>query len=133
MKKISTLLVSILALVALMAPELHAAPTSASTATIDFSNTNVTTSYVQMFSAASVVKAVKGIMISHSGNLPLLIAVGGAGFEVDQLKVPAGSAVPGNSAAVFYPLAVSQNQRISVKTTSGTLSAGALIMNVLYN
>lgn len=110
------------------------AAVSASTKIHVFSSTNVTTTYTQLFSAAQVVKAIKGASLFNSSTTPIILAFGAAGFEVDQLTVPpGGSTTVGPSSPIYYPLVASQNTRISMHTSTGTVSTGSLITTLFYN
>ncbi len=106
-----------------------AAPLSAQTARLSYSGTNLTTTvYVQMI--ASLTKSIKGITVYNTGANPIFLAIGGAGSEVNQIMVPpltAGASVP------YFPLVVSQAQRVSVIASTGTISSGDLEINAFFN
>jgi multisubunit Na+/H+ antiporter MnhC subunit len=120
----------------LVASPAHAVVSSGTYARILFSATNVTASaYVTAVSSFS--KAIKGIEVFNSGINPVVLAVGAASSEVDQIVIPGGGSaaytVPAvGPAAVFHPIAVSQGQRLSVKALNSTNSAGELIINAFY-
>lgn len=111
-----------------------AAPISASYNYLDFSTTNVTSAYTQLFATPAVVKAVKGVLISNGSTQPVYMAVGVAGQENDNIVIPAGSGSAYSAAMVYYPMTVSQNQRISIRASVGTtISAGKFFIDLLYN
>ena len=88
----------------------------------DYSATNVTTAaYVQL--VASSTSAVNKIEIFDSSGEALILAVGGAGSEVDQLYI-----FPGGNGAV--DLAIPASSRISVKAKTATASSGFLAINL---
>jgi hypothetical protein len=88
----------------------------------DYTSTSVTTSaYVQL--TASTVSAVNKIEIFDSSGEALILAVGGAGSEVDQLYI-----FPGGNGPV--DLAIPASSRISVKAKTATASAGFLAINL---
>jgi hypothetical protein len=88
----------------------------------DYSATNVTTAaYVQLI--ASSTSAVNKIEIFDSSGEALILAVGGAGSEVDQLYI-----FPGGNGAV--DLAIPASSRISVKAKTATASSGFLAINL---
>lgn len=127
-------LLAFILILALSAPALAAASNSATTNIRVFSSTNATTSYSQIYSAAQVLKAIKGVSIFNSSTSPIILAFGGSGSEVDQLTVPpGGSTTVGPSSPIYYPLVASQNTRISIKTSTGTVSAGSFITTLFYN
>lgn len=88
----------------------------------DYSSTNVTTSaYVQL--VASTASTVNKIEIFDSSGEALILAVGGAGSEVDQLYI-----FPGGNGPV--DLAIPASSRISVKAKTATASSGFLAVNL---
>ena len=88
----------------------------------DYSVTSVTTAaYTQL--TASSTAAVNKIEIFDSSGEALILAVGGAGSEVDQLYI-----FPGGNGAV--DLAIPASSRISVKAKTATASAGFLAINL---
>lgn len=118
-----------LSILALSAVTVQAAPISASTASQNFASVNLLPAATQLFSAAQVVKAVKGMTIVNTANQPITLAIGAAGLEVDELTIGATSAVP-----VYYPMVISQNQRISIHTSTAILlNGGYTTVNLLYN
>lgn len=135
----------ILALVAvaiLPAPKAHAIPNAAESSRILASQTTISsTAYVQL--TASLAKAVKGIVVYHTGVNPVRLAIGASGSEQDQIILPQGS-LPGgayNGAPVgaytagqgqFIPIAMSQGTRVSVKALNSDETAGELYVNYLH-
>jgi len=87
----------------------------------DYASTNVTTSaYVEL--VASMTSAATEIEIFDSSGQDLLLAVGAAGDEVDQMRI-----FPGGNGRV--PLAIAQSARVAVKAASGTANVGVLLIN----
>lgn len=119
--------------IALVSIPAKAAPISSSTYSQDFSSQALNSNYTPIFVQGYVVKAVKGFTISSSAATPIVLAIGAATQEVDQLVIPAGNSVPFNAAPVFYPMTISQNQRISIHSSNGVISSGKFVMNLLYN
>lgn len=92
-------------------------------ARIDYTGTTVTTgAYVQL--VASLSGATKAIHIFDSSGRALLLAVGGAGSEVDQIYI-----VPGGTDLV--PLAIDAGSRVSVKAVDGNATKGQLLVSFL--
>lgn len=88
----------------------------------DYTSTSVTTSaYVQL--TASTASIVNKIEIFDSSGEALILAVGGAGSEVDQLYIFPG----GNGPVDLY---IPASSRISVKAKTATASAGFLAINL---
>lgn len=116
----------ILSLISLFAVSAQAAPLSGTFFRNDFSVVNASQTAWQVI-IASTVKAVKGITVSNSGNKAVLIAVGASGGEVAQMIVPASQA-----AAVFYPLPISQSQRISIQSVTSPITSGEFEVNLVY-
>ena len=88
----------------------------------DYSVTSVTTgAYVQL--TASTAATVNKIEIFDSSGEALILAVGGAGSEVDQLYI-----FPGGNGPV--DLAIPASSRISVKAKTNTASSGFLAVNL---
>ena len=88
----------------------------------DYTSTSVTTSaYTQL--TASTASAVNKIEIFDSSGEALILAVGGAGSEIDQLYI-----FPGGNGPV--DLAIPASSRISVKAKTATASAGFLAINL---
>lgn len=88
----------------------------------DYSSTNVTTSaYVQLI--ASTASTVNKIEIFDSSGEALILAVGAAGSEVDQLYI-----FPGGNGPV--DIAIPASSRISVKAKTATASSGFLAINL---
>lgn len=88
----------------------------------DYTTTNVTTAaYVQL--TASTAATVNQIEIFDSSGEALILAVGAAASEVDQLYI-----FPGGNGPV--QLAIPASSRISVKAKTATASAGFLAINL---
>jgi hypothetical protein len=88
----------------------------------DYSTTNVTTAaYVQL--TASTAATVNKIEIFDSSGEALILAVGGAGSEVDQLYI-----FPGGNGPV--DLAIPASSRISIKAKTATASSGFIAVNL---
>lgn len=88
----------------------------------DYTTTNVTTAaYVQL--TASTAATVNQIEIFDSSGEALILAVGAATSEVDQLYI-----FPGGNGPV--QLAIPASSRISVKAKTATASAGFLAINL---
>jgi hypothetical protein len=88
----------------------------------DYTGTNVTTAaYVQL--TASTAAIVNKIEIFDSSGQALILAVGAAASEVDQLYI-----FPGGNGAV--ELAIPASSRISVKAKTATASVGFLAINL---
>lgn len=105
----------------------YAAPLSAVAVRVVYSGGTVGQgSWTTLYSPLA--KSVKGVVIAHSGQQPLGVAVGAVGSEVQQLIIPAGQ-----SAAVFYPFVVSQAQRISIKDLGSTGVSGSAIGSGTFN
>ena len=93
-------------------------------ATINYVSTNVTTSaYTEI--TASTTGAINRLYIADTSGSALIIAVGGAGSEVDQLYVgPGGSDAP-------YELNVPSGSRLSIKALDANATSGRLILTAL--
>lgn len=93
-------------------------------ATISYSSTNVTTSaYTQI--TASTSGAINRLYIADTSGSALIIAVGGAGSENDQLYVgPGGSDAP-------YELNIPSGSRLSIKALDANATSGRLILTAL--
>lgn len=90
----------------------------------DYSSINVTTAaYVQL--VASTTNDINKLYIFDSSGQDLLLAVGAAGFEVDQIQISPG----GWNAAIS--LNIPAGSRISVKAVSGTANQGVLLITGL--
>lgn len=87
----------------------------------DYSSVNVTTAaYVQL--VASLTSATKEIEIFDSSGQTLVLAVGAAASEVDQINI-----FPGGNGRV--KLAIPAASRISIKAVSATASVGEIDIN----
>lgn len=88
----------------------------------DYTGTSVTTgAYVQLVASTSA--ACSEVEIFDSSGQDLVLAVGAAASEVDQLGI-----FPGGNGRV--PLAIPASSRISVKAKSATASVGVLLINL---
>lgn len=89
-----------------------------------YSSVNVTTSaYVQL--VASLTNSVNEVEIFDSSGQTLVIAVGGAGSEVDQAYI-----VPGGNGRI--PLAIATSSRVSIKAISATANSGEIDVNFYH-
>lgn len=87
----------------------------------DYSSVNVTTAaYVQL--VASLTSATTEIEIFDSSGQTLVLAVGAAASEVDQIFV-----FPGGQGRT--PLAIAAGSRVSIKAVSATASVGEISIN----
>lgn len=125
MKKIFALVM--LASFALAAPA-FAVARSTSWYALNFTGPNLTTAPVELFSAAQVVKAVKGISVVNTASAPVVLDIGPSGSELSQVIIPASQAV-----ALYLPFVASQNTRISLSSSTGTISSGAFQITLFYN
>lgn len=93
-------------------------------ATINYVSTNVTTSaYTEI--TASTTGAINRLYIADTSGSALIIAVGSAGSENDQLYVgPGGSDAP-------YELNVPSGSRLSIKALDTSATSGRLILTAL--
>lgn len=93
-------------------------------ATINYASTSVTTSaYTQITGSTS--GAINRLYIADTSGSAMIIAVGGAGSEVDQLYVgPGGSDAP-------YELNIPASSRVSIKALDTNASSGRLILTAL--
>jgi hypothetical protein len=130
MRKIYTLIAGVTLLVSSVAFGLAQVAT---TTQYNLADGALTTAYTQIFSAASVTKAVKGVAIANSTLKPVQVAIGGAGSEAVQLMVPAGTVTNGTAAPIYYPLVLSQNTRISLRASTGSIGTGFVTMTLFYN
>jgi hypothetical protein len=88
----------------------------------DYVSTNVTTAaYVQLI--ASTAAVTNKIEIFDSSGEALILAIGGAGSEVDQLYI-----FPGGNGAI--DLAIPAASRVSVKAKTATANSGFLAINL---
>lgn len=93
-------------------------------ATINYVSTNVTTSaYTEI--TASTSGAINRLYIADTSGSALILAVGGAGSEVDQLYIgPGGSDAP-------YELNIPSASRVSLKALDANATSGRLILTAL--
>lgn len=86
-----------------------------------YSTTSVTTAaYVQL--VASLASAVTEIEIFDSSGETLILAVGAAAAEVDQVYI-----IPGGNGRI--PLAIASGARVSIKAASANATVGEVIIN----
>lgn len=83
--------------------------------------------YVHAQLIASTVKGIAGVQVNNTGPLPIKLAFGGSGVEVDQVIIG------GNQDTGFLPLAGGYATRLSVISIGGSQEVGQLQMNVFYN
>lgn len=90
----------------------------------DYSSVNVTTSaYVQV--VASTAAAINRLYIADTSGSAMILAVGGAGAEVDQLYIgPGGSDAP-------YELNIPASSRISIKALDVSATSGQIVLTAL--
>jgi hypothetical protein len=87
----------------------------------DYSSTSVTTAaYVEL--EASLAAACKEIEIFDSSGQGMILAVGAAASEVDQIYI-----FPGGNGRV--PLAIAASSRVSIKAKTATASSGFIMIN----
>lgn len=108
-----------------------------------FSATNVAVNgYTEL--VHSISKAVKGITVFSTSQNPIILAIGTAGSEQDQMVLAPGT-LPGNDYAGspvgtynvggqggYLPIQLSQGSRVSVKCLRSTCAVGELDLNFLY-
>lgn len=88
----------------------------------DYSSTNVTSAaYVQLIASTSA--ASNMLEVFDSSGQTLVLAVGGAGSEVDQFYIN-----PGGNGQV--PLLIPASSRVSIKAVTATASAGYINLNL---
>jgi hypothetical protein len=89
----------------------------------NYASVNVTTAaYVELVSSLSA--AAKALHIFDSSGRTLVLAVGAAASEVDQIFI-----VPGGND--FIPLAIAAGSRISIKAVSANATSGELNISFL--
>lgn len=90
----------------------------------DYSSVNVTTgSYVQV--TASTASAINLLYIADTSGSAMILAVGGAGSEADQLYIgPGGNEAP-------YELNIPAGSRISIKALDVSATSGQMILTAL--
>jgi hypothetical protein len=94
----------------------QAAKTKGALARNDYSSTNVTTgAYVQLIASTSTVTSL--VEIFDSSGQTLVLAVGGAGSEVDQFYIN-----PGGNGQI--PFAIPSGSRVSIKAVTATAASG---------
>lgn len=81
---------------------------------------------------SSLTKAVKGITVSNTAASSLVLAIGAASSEQDQLVIPGGGTPGALPAPVFYPIALSQGLRVSIKARDSAAAIGEQNFNFLY-
>lgn len=88
----------------------------------DYTGGSVTTSaYVQLI--ASTTSAAKLVSIFDSSGQAMIIAVGAAASEVDQIYVPPGGG--------DFPLAIPAGSRVAIKALTATAASGYNLLNLL--
>jgi hypothetical protein len=89
----------------------------------DYTSTNVTTSaYVELDSSLN--GSVRALDVFDSSGRVLLLAIGAAGSEIDQLMIPPG----GLSGLVhFY---AEKGNRLSIKAVDASATSGQLVINL---
>ena len=93
-------------------------------ARIDYGSTPVTTAaYVQLI--ASLADVVNELFVFESSGQTLVLAVGAAGFEVDQIYIP-----PGGNGSI--PLRIASGSRVSVKAVNGNANVANTELNVSF-
>ena len=91
---------------------------------LDYAVTPITTlSYVQL--TASTASIINWLSIFDSSGSAMILAVGAAASEIDQLYVPPGGSVGG------YAIAIPAGSRISYKALDNNASSGNLIITGL--
>jgi hypothetical protein len=85
---------------------------------LDTSATNVTNAaYVQILAATTI--AASGVQLHNSGSVPIAIAMGAAGSEVNQVVLPIG-------VSILIPFEIPKGKRLSVISLGGTQSSGII-------
>jgi hypothetical protein len=88
---------------------------------IDYSSTPVTTSaYTQVVASTAVV--IREVEIFDSSGQSLVLAVGAAASEVDQIYI-----FPGGNGRI--PLSIAGGSRVSIKAVSGSATSGESLIN----
>lgn len=120
---------------ALLIPKPAHAVDGAKGVRILFSNSNVTTS-AWLTLIGQTAKAIKGISVYNSSPVPLELAIGASNSESVQLVLPANNQVAGatnqNPVANFYPLPISQGQKIAIRALNSNGTTGEINMNAFY-
>ncbi len=83
--------------------------------------------------SSSLPKAIKGVHLYNTSQVPFQLAIGTSGSEVVQIIIPAGHdndglnvnepMIPGNS---FYPVALSQGAKVSIRALNSSATGGGL-------
>lgn len=95
-------------------------------ATLDTSVSTVTNAaYTQLQAAAARLFAASAILIHNPGAQPLVLAIGGAGAEVDT-----GIVIPINVPTII-PIEIAKNSRLSLKSLGTTQSSGLVTCSFL--
>ncbi len=68
------------------------------------------------------------VAIGDSANQAVLVGVGPVGSEVIQMVIPSSS----STTAVLYPLQIPANARVSLKSTTGTVTSGENDMSFFH-
>ena len=138
MNKILVSLFALFFLGVLFTGPAYALTNSAQSVRIEYSDENVTTdAYTEV--VAQTARAVKGITVLNTGVNAKIIAIGSAGNEQDQIMVPGTNPdeyFPGATSVTqvptFYPLAISQGVRISIKSESSDETEGNFQLNYFF-
>lgn len=89
---------------------------------INSSGNIATNAYTQIYAATE--KAAAGILVSNTAAVPMLLALGGAGVEVDFVVLPVGF-------FGFIPHEIPAAARISAKALSATANTGFLTLSLM--
>lgn len=112
----------------------HAVAAAATEVRILFSQANVTTS-AWLTLVQSTVKSIKGLTVLNTSPVPLLLAIGASGAESTQLVLPSCQ-VPGTGVCTpypqFYPIPISQSQKVAIEALNSTGTSGEIQMNLFY-
>jgi hypothetical protein len=91
----------------------------------------LTSAYVQLVS--STVKGISGVSVLNTSAVPIALALGAAGSEVNQIVVP-GTAQVAAPQVVFYPMSAGYGVRLSaISLGASTGTVGELEVNLFYN
>lgn len=93
-------------------------------ATVVLSSTNVTASaYLEVIAAASNTKASTGVWSYVPGAVPIILAVGASGSEVNYSYL--------NPGTNMLPIVIPKGSRISLKSANGTLNSGVVSISLM--
>lgn len=94
-------------------------------AVLDTGSTSITSAaFVQLLTAAQMLKAASGIIVTNGGSQPLMFATGGAGSEVNS-----GVIIPPGGGQVIIPVELKAAVRLSLKSLGATQSAGVVTVS----